>query len=94
MENTDVPYSCKHFAQAIFLYLYEIDSNYWDILLSIGREVEPEIRTRKGLGRTIGRLANVFYGAALDLDIESTFKSVVKLVQSKCQNINIPENQI
>lgn len=93
MENSDVLHSCKQFAQATLPYVYEIESNHRNIFLSIGQEMEQEIRTRRGLGKTIGRLANVLYGTAMNLDIESIIKSVVTLVQSKRQNINIPKDQ-
>lgn len=42
MESTDVPQSCKQFAQATLPYLFEIETNHRNILLSISQEVKEK----------------------------------------------------
>lgn len=94
MENTDLPKICKQFAQATLPYIFEIDTNHRNILLSIGQEVNQKIRVHRGYGKSIGRLANVLYGATLNHDTEFIFKKVIELVQNKQQNTNLVEDKI
>lgn len=94
MAHTDILYSCMQFAQATLPYLYEIESNHRNALLSIGQEEDPKIRIRRGLGKSISRLANVLYGVVSNWDIESIFKNIEELVQNRQQHTNILEEKI
>lgn len=94
LEHTDIPQIYKPFAQVTLSYSYEIDSNHQNILLLIGQEVSLKIKIRRGFGKTIGRLANVLYGAALNLDTEFIFNKVSELMRNKQQNNNFMKDKI
>lgn len=81
-EHTDISHSCKQFAQATLPYLYEIDSNHKNILLTIGQEGSTNHRIRRGFGKTFGRLANVLYGISSNLDMKFIFDKITEINNS------------
>ncbi|KAL4153477.1 hypothetical protein QTP88_001310 [Uroleucon formosanum] len=70
-------------------YLYEIQINRRNAMLSIEHNSNNEIRNRRGLGGTFKRLINVLYGAYSKINTEFIFKQILELTKNKIQNINL-----
>jgi len=59
-----------------------------------GRKSAQKSEFAEVLEKNISRLANVLYGATLNLNTEFIFNKVTELVQNKQQNINLMKGQI
>ena len=94
LENTDVTYNCRQFAQATIPYLYEIEVNHQDILSSIGHNHNTNDRIRRGLRNAVSRLANVLYGSLENIDIGFVFSKIVQLTQNNRNNANLASEKL
>lgn len=92
-ENTELPLLCRQFAQSTIPYLYEIENNHNNILKSIGEISDTNVRTGRGIGRAVSRMANVLYGSFANLDVEFIVKKIVELTKSKQNEVNFPDNK-
>lgn len=91
--NAEIENICNQFVNQFSTttrpYLYEIQLNRRNAMLSIEHNSNNEIRNRRGLGGTFKRLINVLYGAYSKIDTEFIFKQIVELTKNKIQNINL-----
>lgn len=91
--NAEIENICNQFVNQFSTttrpYLYEIQLNRRNAMLSIEHNSNNEIRNRRGLGSTFKRLINVLYGAYSKTDTEFIFKQIVELTKNKIQNINL-----
>lgn len=91
--NAEIENICNQFIHQFSTttrpYLYEIQLNRRNAMLSIEHNSNKEIRNRRGLGGTFKRLINVLYGAYSKIDTEFIFKQILELTKNKIQNINL-----
>ncbi|KAL4112117.1 hypothetical protein QTP88_015965 [Uroleucon formosanum] len=91
--NAEIENICNQFlhqfATTTRPYLYEIQINRHNAMLSIEHNSNNKIRNRRGLGGTFKHLINVLYGAYSKIDTEFIFKQILELTKNKIQNINL-----
>ncbi|KAL4153815.1 hypothetical protein QTP88_001648 [Uroleucon formosanum] len=91
--NAEIENICNQFLRQFAIttrpYLYEIQINRHNAMLSIEHNSNNKIRNRRGLGGTFKRLINVLYGAYSKIDTEFIFKQILELTKNKIQNINL-----
>jgi len=79
----------RQFTQSTLPYLYDIESNHRNVMLSIERNSNEEVRFKRGLGRTFQRFANVLYAMSSTINYESIFNTIIELTMNKARNINL-----
>ena len=80
------------FARATLPYMYEIEANHRNMMVSIGYNSSEGGRTRRGLGSKIQRMTNFLYGIYSKIDTEFIFDKILALSESKIKDLNlIPE---
>jgi len=91
--NAEIENICNQFIHQFSTttqpYLYEIQLNRRNAMLSIGQNINNEFRNRRGLGGTFKRLINVLYGAFSKIDTEFIVKQILELTKNKIQDINL-----
>ncbi|KAL4153814.1 hypothetical protein QTP88_001647 [Uroleucon formosanum] len=91
--NAEIENICNQFLRQFAIttrpYLYEIQINRHNAMLSIEHNSNNKIRNRRGLGGTFKRLINVLYGAYSKIETEFIFKQILELTKNKIQNINL-----
>lgn len=93
LKKTEFPLVCQQFAQATIPYLYEIENNHNNILESIGEISDTNLRTRRGIGRTVSKIAKVLYGSLTNLDVEFIGQKILELTKNKQNEINFPDSK-
>jgi len=91
--NAEIENICNQFLHQFSTttrpYLYEIQINRRNAMLSIEHNSNNEIRNRRGLGGTFKRLINVLYGVYSKIDTEFIFNQILELTKNKIRNINL-----
>jgi hypothetical protein len=91
--NAEIESICNqfihYFSTTTQPYLYEIQLNRRNAMLSLGQNINNEFRNRRGLGGTFKRLINVLYGAFSKIDTEFIVKQILELTKNKIQDINL-----
>lgn len=91
--NTEIANTCVHLmqqsAQSTLPYLYEIEANHRNMMLSIGYNSKELERVGRGIKQVTKNLASVLYGVHSQIDSESIFEKVVALGKSAVQNVNL-----
>lgn len=95
--SVEIENTCNQFVQQFSAttlpYLYEIQSNRHNVMLSIGHHSITKNRIQRGLGSTFKRLINVLYGKFSNIDPEFIFRHILELNNNKMQSINLENEQ-
>ena len=91
--STEISDTCeefkRQFTQSTLPYLYEIESNHRNVMLSIEQNPDEENRFKRGLGHTFKRFIHVLHEMSSKIDYKSVFNKVIELAINKAQNINL-----
>ncbi|KAE9523134.1 hypothetical protein AGLY_016475 [Aphis glycines] len=87
--TTAIQHDIKIPERATLPYLYEIETNHRNMLLSLRDKDTGKTRVRRGLVHTVQRVVNVLYGIYSNIDTEFIFNKILTLSQSKNQNITL-----
>jgi len=91
--STEVSDTCeefkRQFTQSTLPYLYEIESNHCNVMLSIEQNPDEENRFKRRLGHTFKRFTHVLHEMPSKIDYKSIINKVIELAINKAQNINL-----
>ncbi|KAE9525931.1 hypothetical protein AGLY_013980 [Aphis glycines] len=83
----------QQFTTATLLYLYEIESNYQNLMIAIDYDQQTAKKSRRGLGSAVNQITNVIYGMCTRININFIVGNIIELGKNKFKNLNLIHNR-